>query len=184
MQKFACLALTAAVTAAAPKWSIGSDAMFKDEFGRSRIFHGQNVVVKVPNYLPIQDKFDFDMSISTEDLEYLRDWGCKIIRLGVMWESVETAPGVYDTNYLDEVDKLINKFGDYGMAVIVDNHQDLFSRQLCGEGVPHFYTPSTIEKTCPWTLLGIFFRLAGRCVPLDSYNMEVDADGLPLLTEC
>ena len=62
------------------------------------------------------------MSISTEDLEYLRDWGCKIIRLGVMWESVETAPGVYDTNYLDEVDKLINRFGEYGMAVIVDNH--------------------------------------------------------------
>ena len=45
-----------------------------------------------------------------------------------MWESVEREPGVYDLDYLDKVDKLINKLGDAGIAVIVDNHQDLFSR--------------------------------------------------------
>lgn len=142
------------------------------------------MVVKVPEYFPITDHFDFDMSISTEDLEYLRDWGCKIVRLGVMWEAVERSPGQYDMDYLEKVDGLINKFGEYGMAVIVDNHQDLFSRALCGEGVPHFYTPTNIDHKCPMTALGIFFRLAGRCEPLASYNMETDADGLPLLTEC
>lgn len=124
------------------------------------------------------------MSITTEDLEYLRDWGAKIIRLGVMWESVETSPGVYDTAYLDKVDALINKFGEYGMAVIVDNHQDLFSRNLCGEGIPYFYTPTDIDHKCPMSLLGLFFRLAGRCVSLKSYNMETDDLGRPLLTEC
>ena len=62
------------------------------------------------------------MSISDEDLKYMQAWGTKIIRLGVMWESVERSPGVYDTEYLDKVDALINRFGDYGMAVIVDNH--------------------------------------------------------------
>ena len=184
MQKFACLAIAGA-SVAASKWTIDpTTRTFRDEAGRARIFHGQNVVVKVPDYLPIQDKFDFDKSISTEDLEYLRDWGTKIIRLGVMWESVEKKAGEYDMDYLEKVDALINKFGEYGMAVIVDNHQDLFSRSLCGEGVPHFYTPSTIDHKCPFTLLGIFFRLAGRCVPLKSYNMQTDADGLPLLTEC
>jgi endoglycosylceramidase len=62
------------------------------------------------------------MSISDEDLKYMQTWGTKIIRLGVMWESVERSPGVYDTEYLDKIDALINKFGDYGIAVIVDNH--------------------------------------------------------------
>ena len=124
MQKFACLALSAAVSAAASsKYTIDpATRTFRDEAGRARIFHGQNVVVKIPDYLPIEDKFDFDMSISTEDLEYLRDWGTKIIRLGVMWESVERKAGEYDMDYLDKVDALINKFGEYGMAVIVDNH--------------------------------------------------------------
>ena len=62
------------------------------------------------------------MSISDEDLQYMKDWGAKIVRLGVMWESVEREAGVYDRDYLDQMDKLINRFGDYGMAVIVDNH--------------------------------------------------------------
>ena len=186
MQKLACLAISAVAAAnTTQKWTIDpATRTFRDEAGRARIFHGFNVVVKKPDYLPIQDKFDFDMSISTEDLEYLRDWGAKIIRLGVMWESVERTAGNYDLDYLDKVDELINKFGDYGMAVIVDNHQDLFSRSLCGEGIPHFYTPTNIDHKCPFSLLGLFFSLAGRCVPLSSYNMETDADGLPLITEC
>ena len=84
-----------------------------------------------------------------------------------MWEAVERSPGVYDTNYLDKVEALINKFGDYGIAVLVDNHQDLFSRKLCGEGVPSFYTPEDIDHKCPtFSLVGNFFKLAGRCVPL------------------
>jgi hypothetical protein len=62
------------------------------------------------------------MSISDQDLELLRSWGTKIIRLGVMWESVETAPGVYDMNYLDQVETLIQRFANYGMVTIVDNH--------------------------------------------------------------
>jgi endoglycosylceramidase len=79
------------------------------------------------------------MSISTIDLENLRNWGCKLIRLGVMWEAVETKPGVYDMQYLDKIDALVNRFAEYGMMTIVDNHQDMFSRRLCGEGVPVFY---------------------------------------------
>lgn len=37
---------------------------YRDEFGRARIFHGQNVVVKLPPYLPILDKFDPQMSLT------------------------------------------------------------------------------------------------------------------------
>lgn len=79
---------------------------------------------------------------------------------------------------------MINRFGDYGIAVIVDDHQDLFSRKLCGEGVPHFYTPEDVDHKCPFGLVGTFFRIAGRCVPLDSYNFDLDEEGLPLLEEC
>ena len=158
---------------------------FRDEFGRARIFHGQNVVVKLPPYLPTQDAFDFDTSITTSDLEDLRNWGCTFIRLGVMWESVETAPGVYDMTYLDKIDALIIKFAEYGIFTLVDNHQDLFSRRLCGEGVPWFYSPwETIDHSCPWTVIGTAFRLAGKCQPLSSYNLRYDENGLPLVSDC
>ena len=91
MQKFTILALSSAVVAAASqKYTIdAATRTFRDESGRARIFHGFNAVVKKPSYIPIQDSFDFDMSISDEDLQYMQDWGTKIVRLGVMWESVE-----------------------------------------------------------------------------------------------
>jgi len=132
-------------------------------------------VVKLPNYLPTQGDFDYQMSLNDQDLQYLQDWGTKIIRLGVMWESVETAPGVYDYAYLDAVDALINKIASYGMTVIVDNHQDLFSRTLCGEGIPYFYTPTELDHTCPKTILGTAFQLVpGECVSLNEYHFNYD----------
>jgi endoglycosylceramidase len=62
------------------------------------------------------------MSLSDLDLLNLRDWGTKIIRLGVMWEAVETAPGVYNQTYLNQIDDLINKIGEYGIYTMVDAH--------------------------------------------------------------
>ena len=99
-----------------------STRTFRDSQGRARIFHGQNVVVKAAPYIPSQDAFDPFMSVSTEDLENMRDWGVKLVRLGVLWEAVETAPGVYDHAYLEEVDKLVNRFAEYGIYSMLDNH--------------------------------------------------------------
>ena len=52
----------------------------------------------------------------------MQAWGTKMVRLGVMWEAVERQPAVYDMEYLDAVEQLINRFGEYGIAVMVDNH--------------------------------------------------------------
>jgi len=62
------------------------------------------------------------MSLAAEDLKNMKDWGVTIIRLGVMWESVETSPGVYNHTYLEEVDKLVTKLGQHGIYTIVDAH--------------------------------------------------------------
>ena len=73
MKNFACLAALAALASATDaKWSIDSATRtFRDASGRARIFHGFNAVVKASPYLPLDDHFDFDMSISDEDLQYL-----------------------------------------------------------------------------------------------------------------
>ena len=55
--------------AASQKWTIdAATRTFRDEGGRARIFHGFNAVVKAADYIPIQDSFDFDMSITDQDL--------------------------------------------------------------------------------------------------------------------
>mmetsp|Transcript_11391 Transcript_11391/g.1705 ORF Transcript_11391/g.1705 Transcript_11391/m.1705 type:complete len:87 (+) Transcript_11391:16-276(+) len=67
--------------------------MFEDKYGRTTVFHGTNIVVKVPPYEPITDHFDYDMSICDEDIDYMHKWGLNFVRLGVMWEAVERSPG-------------------------------------------------------------------------------------------
>jgi len=72
-------------------------------------------------------------------------WGFNFVRLGVMWEAVETAPGVYNDTYLTEVDTLITKLGKKGIYTLVDAHQDVMARKICGEGMPNFYAKQIIE---------------------------------------
>ena len=62
---------------------------FRDKHGRARIFHGTNVVVKLPPYLPTEDGFNYRTSMTDEDMQQMKSWGIKIVRLGVMWEAVE-----------------------------------------------------------------------------------------------
>lgn len=49
-------------------------------------------------------------------------WGQNFVRLGVMWEAVERSENVYDDDYLDKIEILINKLGDAGIYTLVDAH--------------------------------------------------------------
>ena len=51
-----------------------------DGYGRERYFHGVNVVVKGPPWIPRQDVFDPYWSFVEEDMQLLQDWGLNAIR--------------------------------------------------------------------------------------------------------
>ena len=63
-----------------------------DSYQRERYFHGVNVVVKGPPWIPRTDKFDTQWSFSEEDMQLLRKWGLNGIRLGLNVE-------VHNNNY-------------------------------------------------------------------------------------
>ena len=121
-----------------------------DNEGRYSIFHGANVVIKLPPYLPDLDKFDPYMSLNTEyDFQVMKKLGFNSVRLGVIWEAVEKEPDVYDMEYLDKVEEIINNLGEKGIYTMIDAHQDVFSRNFCGEGVPYFYANQLeYDKKC------------------------------------
>ena len=159
------------------------DRMFVDEQGRARLFHGTNVVVKGKPYLPVEDRFDAQMSLNEEDIKNMKAWGITLVRLGVMWESVETDYNIYNYTYLSQVNNLITKLGENGIYVIVDAHQDLYSRKTCGEGMPTFYAPN-LEDTCPFNVPGVLFKWIGACKSMKDYGMRMDEQGLPLIEDC
>lgn len=118
---------------------------FKDEHGRVVILRGVNVASnsKVPPFLPFTDVSLFDP---------LSDWGMNVIRLVLVWEAVEPQPGRYDEDYIDAIAKLVTGAGNRDIHVILDMHQDLFSRYLhggCGDGAPSWAIRPSIPQDQP-----------------------------------
>lgn len=156
-----------------------------DKYGRRTVFHGVNVVVKLPPYIPNTDSFDPFFSLSSEDIEYMKYMGFNLVRLGVIWESVERKEGEYDYEYLLKMKDIVNTLGENGIYTIIDAHQDVFSRNFCGEGVPYFYTEKIgYEKTCNTSPIAAILGLVNVCKPLSKFGFRYDENGLPLIEDC
>jgi hypothetical protein len=57
--------------------------------------------------------------------------GFNAVRLLAIWEAIEPeAKGEYDEAYLDYYEEMVRIAGEHGIYVLVDMHQDLFSRHL------------------------------------------------------
>ena len=168
-------------------FSIDSTKSFiLDNEGRYSVFHGVNVIIKLPPYLPDLEKFDPMNSLNTEyDLKTMKKMGFNMVRLGVIWEAVERQPGVYDMEYLQKVEEIINTLGKNGIYTMVDAHQDAFSRNFCGEGVPYFYTNELgYDKKCNANIVTQFLGFVGTCKNLDYFNFTYDGNGLPVIDDC
>ena len=166
--------------------------VFRDEEGRQLLFHGVNVIYKVAPYIPPfenDSQFDPQESLVPVDIENLKKWGINFVRLGVMWEAVEIAPGKYDEAYLDHVEQLINKLGEQGILTMVDMHQDVLARINCGEGIPDFYAREVSKNaTCHgnWSDPKYDFvkTVNGECRSILSYNYARDENDWPQISEC
>ncbi|KAI0697370.1 glycoside hydrolase family 5 protein [Cytidiella melzeri] len=90
----------------------------------------------------------FPLEQAPEHFSRLRRWGFTFIRFLLTWEAVEHAgPGVYDTEYLEYIRKLLALLPEYGMVAFVCCHQDVWSRYSGGSGAP------------AWTLSAVGFDL-------------------------
>jgi hypothetical protein len=129
-------------------------ARFVDQHGRTLMLRGANVggsskVPRVPDgatHLPgnltdhrpvsFVDR-PFPLAEADEHFERLCGWGLTVIRLVVTWEAVEHAgPGIHDQDYLDYLHGLAAKAGDHGISILIDPHQDMWSRWCGGDGAP------------------------------------------------
>ena len=188
MKKILLLAVSTLVAAQALKPLITVDPttrQIRDQFGRSVIFHGVNIAYKIPPYIPSQDVFDSQFSLTDDEISQLKSWGFNFVRLGVMWEAVEVAPGLYNDTYLDQVEQLINKLGQHGIYSLLDAQQDAITKRICGEGMPSFYAKwEDMPHTCPWTILDNMFPFMKFCTEINHYNLTLDKNGFPLLKDC
>lgn len=80
----------------------------------------------------------FPLKDAQEHLTRIRSWGYNCIRYVITWEALEhEGPGIYDDEFIDytiEILKEIDRVG--GLYVIIDPHQDVWSRFTGGSGAP------------------------------------------------
>lgn len=130
---------------------------FRDASGRTLLFRGCNLggdskLPIDPSRSPADLSFvgrPFPESEADTHFERLSGWGFTIVRLVITWEAVEHAgPGVYDEEYLSYLRAIIKSADRHGVLVLIDPHQDAWSRATGGSGAP------------AWTLEALGFDLS------------------------
>ncbi|KAH8692136.1 putative cellulase [Talaromyces proteolyticus] len=139
-----------------------------DEYGRTRFFHGTNVVMKEPPWYWLMEWTPGVSSFSEQDVQNLHDLGMNIVRLGHSWVGAEPVRGEYNQTFLDIMKNQTKMAEEQGIYVLVDVHQDLLARQFCGHGVPDWFVKKDWVKG--WTRFP---------VPVDIWPFTTDSNGFP-----
>ena len=108
---------------------------FVDDLGRTRIFNGMNIDDK------LRDQKEFRYNLDEEFFKKYRAHGFDIIRLAVTWQNIEPEMGRYNKSYLQSLDKIFKLAEKYGVYILLDMHQDLYSGNdgdSVGDGAPQW----------------------------------------------
>ncbi|MCU0672586.1 MAG: glycoside hydrolase family 5 protein [Myxococcota bacterium] len=115
---------------------------FVDADGRVVILRGVNARIDGvfdvdlgPGRVPLQPIPSFDASDATA----MRAFGFNVLRLPMQWSGVEpndTTPPTYVDDYLDRVEAVLDACRDAGIFVLVDLHQDAYSKWIGEDGAP------------------------------------------------
>jgi endoglycosylceramidase len=72
-------------------------------------------------------------------MDYMQELGINVVRLGVMWAGAEPIRNQYDAKYFEVIHGIIQRLATRGIYTLVDVHQDVMSKQFCGEGFPDWF---------------------------------------------
>ncbi len=119
---------------------VGSDrTLLRDDTGRVVVLRGVNARVNGvfdvtfdDGRTPLEDIPDF----GPEDVRRMRELGLGLLRFPIDWSGIEPTEGSYDEAYLDRVQAVVSMCADAGVHVIIDFHQDGYSKEIGEDGAP------------------------------------------------
>ena len=84
--------------------------------------------------LPLEDIPVFDDG----DAARMQGFGFNLLRLPLSWSALEPLRGAYDPAYLDRVAAIVDACARHGILVLLDFHQDAFSKEIGEDGAPRW----------------------------------------------
>lgn len=116
----------------------GPDAGIYDEHGRRVVLRGVNLN-HLGDYFVSNPRLPTTSTLTEDDWDDLDAQGVNVVRLVTSWSAWQPTRGTLDTAYLARVDATIDDARRHGIHVVLDMHQDAWSR--------HVFTPA--NETCP-----------------------------------
>lgn len=118
---------------------------FYDAQNRVNVLRGINLSgdSKVPPFTTVT---------SASMLDPLNEWGLNTIRLLFTWEALESTRCEYSENYMQYFEQVVEWAAERNLYVIVDFHQDAYSRWSiggCGEGFPKWAVTNKVSLSEP-----------------------------------
>ncbi len=123
-----------------PMTPLDSDGThLRDARGRIALLHGINARVEGvfdvtfdDGRMPVEEV----PPLTDDDCRRMRALGFDHLRLPINWSGVEPQRDVYDEAYLARVDAAITCAANAGLLVVVDLHQDAYSKEIGEDGAP------------------------------------------------
>ncbi len=75
-------------------------------------------------------------TFSHEDAQAMVRYGFNVLRLPINWSGMEPQEGEFSQAYFEKLDQVINLARDAGLYVLVDFHQDAWSKEIGEDGAP------------------------------------------------
>jgi endoglycosylceramidase len=131
-----------------------------DAKGRAVLFHGVNLVYKIPPY-EVEVSGKGRNVLTADEAHRIAQLGFTVVRLGVIWKGLEpgtdrindpaicktgspgsSGPDQFDTRtfdtYMRKLQATVALLARYGISSLIDMHQDVYNEVFGGEGAPNW----------------------------------------------
>jgi hypothetical protein len=118
--------------------------------------------------------------ITQNDCLRMRQLGFNLLRLPINWSALEPEQDALDESYLERVDAIVQNAGIAGLFVLIDFHQDAYSKEIGEDGAPLWAIQPPPQMLLQGPLTDLEARRTSPQVTaaFDTFFDQTDATGL------